>query len=112
MTENRDSNKMPCQYEPGQKKAPISGMILIAVATQGTRSYRYDLRGLQNSANFINTGGGVTNVYDGLGEDFDDDPHRGSRPHRLHQYDREGARSRRPSRTARSSGPPATGSAG
>jgi RHS repeat-associated protein len=53
--------------------------------------YTYDLRGLQTSANFVNLGGGVTNVYDGFGRLATTTTHIGGSVRTVsHQYDRDG----------------------
>ena len=56
--------------------------------------YTYDLRGLQTSANFITTGGGVTNAYDGFGRVASTTTHMGGSVRTVaHRYDRDGVRS-------------------
>ncbi|HEX8626378.1 MAG TPA: RHS repeat-associated core domain-containing protein [Allosphingosinicella sp.] len=54
--------------------------------------YTYDLRGLQTSANFTTTGGGVTNAFDGFGRLARTTTHIGGSVRTIaHRYDRDGA---------------------
>ena len=81
----RDGSVLIFHYDP------LNRLVGKDVPSGNNVGYTYDLRGLQTSADFVNTGGGVTNVYDGFGRLTSTTTHIGGSVRTVsHQYDREG----------------------